>query len=77
MTPSTITPMPPRLKPEQYAKLTPEERLSRSAQIAKAAVDLCRTDKELFLKTYPKLDFRKKATPASSPAPPLLPHRTR
>ena len=56
--PSTPTAMPPRLPREQLARLSREELADYVYRIAVAAVDQCRTNKNLFLKQYPRLDFR-------------------
>lgn len=58
MTPNTLTPMPPKLNQAQLADLSRKERSDRNTQTAKAAVDLCRTNRDLFLKAYPALDLR-------------------
>ena len=58
MLPNTQIAMPPRLPREQLAKLSLWEVTNYVYRIAVAAVGQCRENKDLFLKLYPRLDFR-------------------
>jgi hypothetical protein len=58
--PSAATAMPPRLLREHLARLSREELTDHVYRIAVAAVDQCRENKDLFLRQYPRLDFRKR-----------------
>ena len=58
--PSTSTAMPPRLPREHLARLSREGLTDYVYRIAVAAVDQCRENKDLFLRQYPRLDFRKR-----------------
>jgi len=60
MMPSTPTAMPPRLPREQLGRMSREGLTDYVYRIAMAAVDQCRENKDLFLRQYPRLDFRKR-----------------
>jgi hypothetical protein len=60
MMPSTPTAMPPRLPWEQLARLSGKGLTDYVHRIAVAAVNQCRENKDLFLRRYPRLDFRKR-----------------
>jgi hypothetical protein len=60
MLPITPTAMPPRLPREQLARLSRQELADYVYRIAVAAVNQCRENKDVFLRQYPRLDFRKR-----------------
>jgi hypothetical protein len=65
----TETAAPPKLAGEQLAALSPEDLADYVQRIAVAAVNQCRENKQLFLRQYPRLDFRGRELRPS----PLLP----
>ena len=58
MMPSGLTAMSPRLAQEPLARLSWAELMDYVHGIATTAVRQCRENKSLFLKRYPRLDFR-------------------
>ena len=58
--PSTPTAMPAKLPREHLARLSRERLTDYVYLIAMAAVDQCKENKDLFLRQYPRLDFRKR-----------------